>query len=70
LAKLQQAMASLQRLGARYDVLKIHHDLIVLFLAQKDYARAEEMANLLRPEARLLRYPDLEHQSHCGPGVL
>jgi len=33
--------------------------LIVLFLAQKDYARAEEMANLLRPEARLLRYPDL-----------
>jgi hypothetical protein len=59
LAKLQQAMASLQRLGAMYDVINIYHDLVTLFLAQEDYVRAEEMAILLERQAGLLGYPDL-----------
>ena len=59
LVKLQQALAAMSRLGAMHDSLALYQDLRSLFLAQKDYARAEEMAALREQEADRLGY--MEH---------
>jgi tetratricopeptide (TPR) repeat protein len=56
---LQQALAAMSRLGAMHDSLALYQDLRSLFLAQKDYARAEEMAALREHEADRLGY--MEH---------
>jgi len=59
LVKLQKALADFGRLGALFDVITLYSDLTFLFLAQKDYARAEEMAVLRQRQARMLGYVDL-----------
>ncbi len=59
LVKLQQALAAMSRLGAMHDSLALYLDLNHLFLAQGDYARAEEMAALREREVGWVGY--MEH---------
>jgi tetratricopeptide (TPR) repeat protein len=58
LVKLQQALTAMNRLGAMYDALALYHDLSSLFLAQGNYARAEEMVAMREREADRLGYMD------------
>jgi tetratricopeptide (TPR) repeat protein len=51
LARLEQASAAMNRLGAVHDSLAVYADLHRLFLAVGDHARAEEMAALRDREA-------------------
>jgi tetratricopeptide (TPR) repeat protein len=59
LVKLQKALNDFSRLGALFDVITLYRDLTLLFLAEKDYVRAEEMAVLRQRQARMLGYVDL-----------
>jgi tetratricopeptide (TPR) repeat protein len=59
LVRLQKALSTFIDLGALFDVITLYHDLTSLFLAQEDYARAEEMAILRQRQARMLGYADL-----------
>jgi tetratricopeptide (TPR) repeat protein len=75
LVKLQQALAAMSRLGAMHDSLALYQDLRSLFLAQKDYARAEEMAVLREQEAGRLGYMERdgfkdEVAQDCGDVLL
>jgi tetratricopeptide (TPR) repeat protein len=59
LVKLQKALAAMIRLGANYDVLTLYRDLTGLYLAQEDYARAEEMASRAQRQRMMLDHPDI-----------
>jgi tetratricopeptide (TPR) repeat protein len=67
LVKLQQALAAMSRLGAMHDSQGLYQDLRHLFLAQGDYARAEEMAALREREAVRLGY--MEHSGRKDEGA-
>jgi hypothetical protein len=58
-ARFEQALAQFNRLGAVYDVMSLYHDLAQLFLARRDFTKAEEMATLLERNSRLSGSPDL-----------
>jgi len=58
--RLQQALAAFGKLCAIYDVVSLYDDLSALYLAQKNYALAEEMAALLERQSRLLGYTELK----------
>jgi tetratricopeptide (TPR) repeat protein len=75
--RLQQALAAFGRLCAIYDVVSLYDDLSALYLAQKNYALAEEMAALLERQSRLLGYTELnikafialaDCEAHTGRG--
>ncbi len=70
MGKLQQALVSFQCLGAVYDTISIYHDLVTLFLGEKDFARAKEMAVLLDRQAKLLGFTDLMEKAAGRSGKL
>jgi len=41
----------------------IYNDLVALFMGERDYAKAKEMATLLERQSRLLGYPDLAEKA-------
>jgi tetratricopeptide (TPR) repeat protein len=59
-ARLRQALAAFDRLGAIHDVLTVYDDIAALFLLQGDHARAEEMAVMQERQSRLQGYADLQ----------
>lgn len=59
LRRMKQALVIFGRLGASLDLIEVYRDMTLLFLAQDDYQRAEEMAMLRQRQARILGHADL-----------
>lgn len=59
LIEMKKALAIFSRLGALLDIIAVYRDMTLLFLAQEDYPRAEEMAILRQHQARILGHNDL-----------
>jgi tetratricopeptide (TPR) repeat protein len=56
---LRGALAIFNQLGGMYDIACTYDEMTELYLEQKDYAKAEEMASLTERQARALGYSDL-----------